>query len=193
MNRMMLGSAVISLLLSACTVLPKPDTQAQLSPHEKPFVQPGSSHYVNAIAEQLAHNATIDLSRTTIGVTTFSNVTSGYNESTPFAQTLAQQLMTEMHRNDLPLMDFKTTDFIRVTADGDFALSRDYLELDEILPISHVVVGTWAQHRSGVMISARLVDINSKDVVSVAQSFIPQHVVSQLSEQDNKAIIRQAP
>ena len=43
------------------------------------------------------------------------------------------------------------------------------------------------------MVSARLVDINSKDVVSVAQSFIPQAVVSQLTEQGDKAIIRKAP
>jgi len=38
-----------------------------------------------------------------------------------------------------------------------------------------------------------LVDINSKDVVSVAQTFIPQLVVRQLSEQGDKAIIRKAP
>ncbi|MBT41624.1 MAG: hypothetical protein CMF12_03785 [Idiomarina sp.] len=193
MNRLMLLLAGSAFVLSACTVLPKPEPKAQLSPYDKPFSEPGSAHYVNAIAEQLAHNATIDLTRTTIGVTTFSNVTSDYNEGTPFAQTLAQQLMTEMHRSDLPLMDFKTTDFIRVTEDGDFALTRDYLELDEIIPISHVVVGTWAQHRTGVMVSARLVDINSKDVVSVAQTFIPQLVVRQLSEQGDKAIIRKAP
>lgn len=193
MKRFMLVIGAGALTLSACTVLPKPEPQAQLSPYDQPYAEPGSAHYVNTIAEQLAHNATIDLSRTTIGVTTFSNVTSDYNQGTPFAQTLAQQLMTEMHRNDLPLMDFKTTDFIRVTDDGDFALTRDYLELDEILPISHVVVGTWAQHRTGVMVSARLVDINSKDVVSVAQSFIPQAVVSQLTEQGDKAIIRKAP
>tara|TARA_R100001129_G_scaffold3196_2_gene3213 strand:+ start:9003 stop:9584 length:582 start_codon:yes stop_codon:yes gene_type:complete len=193
MNRFLLLVVVAALTLPACTVLPKPQPQAQLSPYDQPFIEPGSARFVQAIAEQLAHNATIDLSRTTIGVTTFSNVTSDYNDGTPFAQTLAQQLMTEMHRNDLPLMDFKTTDFIRVTEDGDFALTRDYLELDEILPISHVVVGTWAQHRRGVMVSARLVDINSKDVVSVAQSFIPQAVVRQLSEQGEEAILRKAP
>ncbi len=193
MNRFLLLVVVAALTLPACTVLPKPQPQAQLSPYDQPFIEPGSARFVQAIAEQLAHNATIDLSRTTIGVTTFSNVTSDYNDGTPFAQTLAQQLMTEMHRNDLPLMDFKTTEFIRVTEDGDFALTRDYLELDEILPISHVVVGTWAQHRRGVMVSARLVDINSKDVVSVAQSFVPQAVVRQLSEQGEEAILRKAP
>lgn len=185
--------AATALSMSACTVLPKPDAQAQLSAEVTPYQQPASSSYVNEMAQQLADNATIDLQRSTIGVTTFTNVISDYNEGTPFAQTLAQQLMTEMHRNDMPLMDFKTTDFIRVTGDGDFALTRDYLEVNEVLPITHVVVGTWAQHRRGVMVSARLVDINSKDVVSVAQTFFPERVVRQLNEQTNKAIIRKAP
>lgn len=182
-----------ALSMSACTVLPKPDAHAQLSTQVVPYQQPASSHYVNQMAQQLADNATIDLQRSTIGVTTFTNVTSDYNEGTPFAQTLAQQLMTEMHRNNMPLMDFKTTDFIRVTDDGDFALTRDYLEVNEILPITHVVVGTWAQHRAGMMVSARLVDINSKDVVSVAQTFFPEQVVRQLNERGDKAIIRKAP
>lgn len=185
--------AVTALSISACTVLPKVDTNAQLSTKIAPYQQPASSTYVSDMAQQLADNATIDLQRSTIGVTTFTNVTSDYNDGTPFAQTLAQQLMTEMHRNDMPLMDFKTTDFIRVTADGDFALTRDYLEVNEILPITHVVVGTWARHRAGVMVSARLVDINNKDVVSVAQTFFPQEVVRQLNEPTDQAIIRKAP
>lgn len=184
---------ISALVLGGCTVLPKPDAKARLSSYDKPYQQPGSSQYASDIAQQLVHHAKADLSAATIGVTTFSNVTSDYNEGTPFAQTLAQQLMTEMHRQEMPLLDFKTTDFIRVTADGDFALTRDYLEIDEILPVTHVVVGTWAQHRAGVMVAARLVDINSKDVVSVAQTFVPQQVVRQLSEQGEKVIIRKAP
>ena len=88
MNRFLLLVVVAALTLPACTVLPKPQPQAQLSPYDQPFIEPGSARFVQAIAEQLAHNATIDLSRTTIGVTTFSNVTSDYNDGTPFAQTL---------------------------------------------------------------------------------------------------------
>ena len=186
-------TAITTLSLAGCTVLPKPEPQAVLPDYDKPYQQLASASYASDIATQLANNASIDVSQSVIGVTTFSNVTSDYNSGTPFAQTLSQQLITEMHRSEMPLIDFKTTDFIRVTAEGDFALTRDYLEIDEILPISHVVVGTWAQHRKGIMVSARLVDINSKDVVSVAQTFIPDNVVRQLSEQQGHAIIRKAP
>lgn len=185
-------TASLALLLSACTVLPKPEPMPVVDARDVPYEHPTSSRYAQDIADQLLANSKVDVKAMTIGVTTLSGVTSDYNEGTPFAQTLTQQLMTEMHRNQMPLMDFKTTDFIRVTEDGDFALTRDYLEIDEILPITHVVVGTLAQHREGVMVSARLVNINNKDVVSVAQTFVPEVVVRQLTESPNKQLLRRA-
>lgn len=193
MKSLLIVPLIVLLAISGCTVLPKPADPSKLSKHQQPYSSPGSSRYAADIAEQLAAQATTSTTDMLVGVTTLTGVTSDYNEGTPFAQTLTQQLMTELHRQQLPLVDFKTTDFIRVTDDGDFALTRDYLEIDEILPITHVVVGTIAQHRQGIMVSARLVDINSKDVVSVAQTFIPEMVVRQLNEQGEKAIIRKAP
>ncbi|WP_404401886.1 hypothetical protein LG288_02965 [Idiomarina seosinensis] len=182
-----------ALVVSGCTVLPKPDQSSQLRRDKPALVQPGSSAYVADIAQQLTDSAGADSDSMVVGVTTLVGVTSDYNQSTPFAQTLSQQLMTELHRSGLQLMDFKTTDFIRVTADGDFALTRDYLEIQEILPITHVVVGTLANHRRGLMVSARLVNIQSKAVVSVAQSFIPELVVRQLQERHGQALIQKAP
>ncbi|MGM0526568.1 MAG: FlgO family outer membrane protein [Pseudomonadota bacterium] len=193
MKSLLIAPLTVLLVISGCTVLPKPADPSKLSKQQQPYSSPESSRYAAEIAEQLAAQATTSTTDMVVGVTTLSGVTSDYSEGTPFAQTLTQQLMTELHRQQVPLMDFKTTDFIRVTDNGDFALTRDYLEIDEILPITHVVVGTMAQHRQGVMVSARLVDINSKDVVSVAQTFIPEMVVRQLNEQGEEAIIRKAP
>jgi len=193
MKSLLIVALTALVAISGCTVLPKPQESSKLNKQRTPYASPASSRYAADIAEQLAAQATTASADMVVGVTTLSGVTSDYNEGTPFAQTLTQQLMTELHRQNIPLMDFKTTDFIRVTDSGDFALTRDYLEIDEILPITHVVVGTMAQHRKGVMVSARLVDINSKDVVSVAQTFIPEVVVRQLHEQGDKAIIRKAP
>ena len=188
---LILPAVAAAILLSGCAQQPEQPTQ--LRQFTQAYSKPDSSRFAYDIAAQLVHHANSNLQLTHVGVTTFSQVTSDYNESTPFAQALAQQLMTELHRAKVQVLDFKTTDFIRVTAAGDFALTRDYLELDEILPITHVVVGTWAQQRQGILVSARLVDINSKDVVSVAQTYIPEVVVRQLSEQGDKALIRKAP
>ena len=60
---------------------------------------------------------------------------------------------------------------------GDFALSRDYLELKANLPVEYVLTGTLARHQGGVMVNARVVGVTSRAVVATAQSLIPHHVV----------------
>ncbi|RUO67283.1 hypothetical protein CWI78_09720 [Idiomarina ramblicola] len=181
-------------LSTACTILPA--KQAAHQPEEQeptPYQQPYSASFTAALAQQLVDNASIETKDAKVGVTHMVGVTSQYDKSSALSQVLSEQLMLELHRRDWNVMDFKTTDFIRVTESGDFALTRDYLELDEIMPISHVVVGTLSNHRNGVMVNTRLVDINSKSVASVAQVFIPDAVIRQLDENDGQPVLRKSP
>ena len=141
----------------------------------------------------MVDNASIRLSGAKVGITNLVGVTGQYDESSPLSLVLSEQLVQELHRRELSVLDFKATDFIRVTPKGDFALTRDYLELDEIMPITHVLVGTLSHHRDGVMANARLVNIVTKEVASVAQVFVPAHVVQQLSADHGKPVIRKAP
>ncbi|WP_300316622.1 FlgO family outer membrane protein [Idiomarina sp.] len=191
LGKVFVSAAALSLV-SACTVLPAKQQVAKEQPPET-YSQPYSAKYSAQLAEQLVDNASIRLSGVKVGITNLVGVTGQYNESSALSQVLSEQLVQELHRRELSVLDFKTTDFIRVTSNGDFALTRDYMELDEIMPITHVMVGTLSHHRDGIMANARLVDINTKDVASVAQVFIPAHVVHQLSEDHGKPVIRKAP
>lgn len=182
-------------LSTACTILPTKQA-AHTQPEEKeptPYQQPYSASFTATLAQQLVDNASIEAKNAKVGVTHMVGVTSQYDRSSALSQVLSEQLMLELHRRHWNVMDFKTTNFIRVTKNGDFALTRDYLELDEIMPISHVVVGTLSNHRDGVMVNMRLVDINTKNVASVAQVFIPESVVRQLDESGGQAVLRKAP
>lgn len=183
------------ILSTACTILPGKQSAHTHEEEQEPasYQQPNSASFTATLAQQLVDNANIKPQDAKIGVTHMVDVTGQYNKSSALSQVLSEQLMLEMHRRHWNVMDFKTTDFIRVTENGDFALTRDYLELDEIMPISHVVVGTLSHHRDGVMANARLVDINTKAVASVAQVFIPEHVVQQLSVGYGEPVIRKAP
>ena len=189
-----------ALFLGACTVLPAKQevSQTEVSDEEKAaaeeiYTQPYSARYSAELAEQLVENASIRLNSAKVGITNLVGVTGQYDKSSPLSMVLSEQLVQELHSRELSVLDFKATDFIRVTPKGDFALTRDYLELDEIMPITHVLVGTLSHHRDGVMANARLVNINTKEVASVAQVFIPAHVVQQLSEDHGKPVIRKAP
>jgi len=187
-----------ALFLGACTVLPAKQEVAQTKVKaeekaEEIYTQPYSARYSAELAEQLVKNASIRLNSAKVGITNLVGVTGQYDQSSPLSMVLSEQLVQELHSRELSVLDFKATDFIRVTPKGDFALTRDYLELDEIMPITHVLVGTLSHHRDGVMVNARLVNINTKEVASVAQVFIPAHVVQQLSEDHGKPVIRKAP
>ncbi|MDV6317008.1 FlgO family outer membrane protein [Idiomarina sp. HP20-50] len=191
--KLLMSAIVVLLSLTACTVLPAKPEMAQADELPETYAQPYSAQYSATLADQLVDNASIRLSGIKVGVTNLVGVASQYDESSPLSHVLSEQLIQELHRRDLSVLDFKTTNFIRVTENGDFALTRDYLELDEIMPITHVMVGTLSHHRNGVMANARLVDINTKEVASVAQVFIPEHVIRQLSESYGEPLIRKAP
>ena len=184
---------VTALSLCACTVLPAKQEITQVSEKPETYAQPYSAKFSAELAEQLVNNASIRLGGAKVGITNLVGVTGQYDESSPLSLVLSEQLVQELHRRELSVLDFKATNFIRVTPKGDFALTRDYLELDEIMPITHVLVGTLSHHRGGIMASARLVDINTKTVASVAQVFIPAHVVQQLSADHGQPVIRKAP
>lgn len=185
--------SVTALSLGACTVLPAKQEVTQVSEKMGTYAKPHSTSYSAELAGQLVENASIRLNSAKVGITNLVGVTGQYDQSSPLSLVLSEQLVQELHSRELNILDFKATDFIRVTPKGDFALTRDYLELDEIMPITHVLVGTLSHHRDGVMANARLVNINTKEVASVAQVFIPAHVVQQLSADHGKPVIRKAP
>lgn len=190
-----------ALFLGACTVLPakqevaqaKVDDEEKAAPAEEIYTQPYSARYSAELAEQLVENASIRLNSAKVGITNLVGVTGQYDQSSPLSMVLSEQLVQELHSRELSVLDFKATDFIRVTPKGDFALTRDYLELDEIMPITHVLVGTLSHHRDGVMANARLVNINTKEVASVAQVLIPESAVRQLDENYGQPVLRKAP
>ena len=189
-----------ALFLGACTVLPAKQevVQTEVSDEEKAaaeeiYTQPYSARYSAELAEQLVKNASIRLNTAKVGITNLVGVTGQYDKSSPLSMVLSEQLVQELHSRELSVLDFKATDFIRVTPKGDFALTRDYLELDEIMPITHVLVGTLSHYRDGVMANARLVNINTKEVASVAQVFISESAVRQLDESYGQPVLRKAP
>jgi TolB-like protein len=93
---------------------------------------------------------------------------------------IAESFIHELHAFGVPVIDFKTTDYMRVTPSGDYVFSRDYLELSQDQNFNYVLAGTLVNHQSGVLVNARIVGLASKAVVGSAQGFIPQSVVDAL-------------
>ena len=138
------------------------------------------NHYVRGIMQDMAENLQYVNSKTPLAVSSFIFLDDNYNNSTLLGNQIAESFMHELHSFGVPVIDFKTTDYMRVTPDGDFVFSRDYLELSQEQNFNYVLAGTMVNHQGGVLVNARIIGLASKAVVGSAQGFIPQSVVDAL-------------
>jgi TolB-like protein len=134
------------------------------------------NHFVRGIMHNLVDNIHYINDKTPIGVASFVFLDRTYNETNLLGNQIAESFMHEVHQFGIPVIDYKTTDYIRVTEVGDFVFSRDFLELKDELPIKYVLAGTLVKHQAGYIVNARIIGLTSKAIVASAQGFIPNSV-----------------
>tara|TARA_Y100001963_G_scaffold152034_1_gene236065 strand:+ start:884 stop:1513 length:630 start_codon:yes stop_codon:yes gene_type:complete len=136
------------------------------------------NEYSRALVHELMSNHRAAEETGMVGVTDFTYVDSGFDKGSVLSNHLSEAIMYDLLKFGVTVLDYKVTDYIRVTPTGDFALSRDFNELSAELPIRFVVTGTMTAHKSGVLLNARLIRIDTKQVISAARTFVPESVVS---------------
>jgi TolB-like protein len=134
------------------------------------------NHYVRGLMQDLVANLQYVNATTPVAVVSFVMLDSNYNDSNLLGIQIAESLIHEVHKFGIPVIDFKTTGFIRITEQGDFAFSKDYEDFSGDMPARYIVGGTMLKHTDGYLINARIVGVTSQAVVASAQSFIPNSV-----------------
>ncbi len=143
--------------------------------------------YVKNLTQDLIANMEYVSDKTPVGVTHFALLDSDLQQTNLLGRQMAESFMHELHKFRIPVIDFKATDYIRISEDGDFVLSRDYLELNGSLPIDYVLTGTMTKHQGGVLVNARILGMASRAVVASAQTLVPFYVVDALIPSDSQA------
>ena len=138
------------------------------------------NHYVRGLMHQLADNIKYVNQKTPIAVVSFVLLDSDLQKTTLVGNQIAESFVHEIHKFGLPVLDYKTTDFFRISEEGDFIFSRDYMELRADLPIDYVLSGTLTKHQKGYLVNARIIGIKSKAVVASAQGLIPDYAIKSL-------------
>jgi TolB-like protein len=159
------------------------DGSAQVSwnhAYGEPTMIKNINNYVRGIMHKLVDNIHYINDKTPIGVASFIFLDSSYKESNLLGNQITESFMHEVHQFGIPVIDFKTTDYIRVTESGDFIFSRDFLELKDELPMKYVLAGTLVKHEAGYIVNARIIGLTSKAIVASAQGFIPNAVADAL-------------
>ncbi|MEP1449104.1 MAG: FlgO family outer membrane protein [Paraglaciecola sp.] len=134
------------------------------------------NHYVRGLMQDLVANLQYVNSTTPVAVVSFVMLDSDYNDANLLGIQIAESLIHEVHKFGIPVIDFKTTGYIRVTEQGDFAFSKDYEDFSGQMPARYIVGGTMLKHTDGYLVNARIVGVKSQAVVASAQSFIPNSV-----------------
>jgi TolB-like protein len=140
--------------------------------------------YVKNMTQDLIANMEYVNDKTPIGVIHFALLDTNLQQTDLLGRQMAESFVHELHKFRVPVIDFKATEYIRITEDGDFVLSRDYLELSSSLPIEYVLTGTMTKHQGGVLVNARILGMQSRAVVASAQMLVPFYVVDALIPSD---------
>lgn len=136
--------------------------------------------YVRNMAQDLVSNMEYVTERTPVAVTHFSLIDSDLKETNLLGFQIAESFAHEFHKFRIPVVEFKATQYIRVTDTGDFVMSRDFLDLTSTTPIQYVLTGTMTKHQGGYIINARMLGMESNVIVASSQMFVPFYVVDAL-------------
>lgn len=159
-----------------------PDQKKMFGAHAGP--QKNINHYVRGMMQDLAANLKYVNQSTPLAVASFVFLDDKYDQGTLLGNQISESFMHELYQYGIPVIDFKTTDYMRVTPEGDFVFSRDYLELDERQNFQYVMAGTLVNHKGGVLVNVRVIGLQSKAVVGSAQGLIPQPVLDALGSSE---------
>ncbi len=161
------------------------DMQPQKRKAQNPHIRHTNiNHYVRGLMQNMVNNLEHGSEKTPMAVASFVYLDSSYQQGTLLGNQIAESMMHELHQFGIPVIDFKTTDYLRVSPSGDFIFSRDYLDLSPNAAMQYIVAGTLVRHQKGVLVNARIVGLKSKAIVASAQTLIPQSVVSDLLSTD---------
>lgn len=145
--------------------------------------QPLTKHvgdYVQNMTQDLISNMEYVTDKTPVGVTHFALLDSDLQQTNLLGHQMAESFVHEFHKFRIPVIDYKATQYIRVTPEGDFFLSRDFLELKNRVPLEYILTGTMTRHQGGYLVNARMLGLESKAVVASSQMLIPYYVVDAL-------------
>ncbi len=166
---------VLSMLIAACSYSPiyngkEPYSGSRFVLLENP--RHTIDFFVESMTDELVATNTGVSSKTPIAVTSFVDM-QHLNITNWLGNSVSEAFIYQLQQRGFKVVDFKATGSIRVTDEGDFALSRDWQDLAQEQQVTYVLTGTMLRQEGGVLINARVVSLRDHIVVATAQGFLP--------------------
>jgi len=131
---------------------------------------------VKGMADQLLASELNHGKNLPVAITSLANL-DDLNNTNWLGQTVSESFIHELQIRHVPVIDYKVTGTIKVMNGGDFVMSRNWQELNKQVPVSRVLTGTMSRTDEGVMLNARIIDMNSGLVEASAVGFVPNSLL----------------
>jgi TolB-like protein len=138
------------------------------------------TNYVSRLAGELARSLSSGTYMAPIGVASFVNLDSTLESTNLVGNQIAEEFITEIRQLGLPVVDYKLTGHIKVTSSGDFVFSRDSGVLKQQVGLSNILTGTLVWNDGGLVINARIINLETGYVLAAAKGYIPYFVADQI-------------
>jgi TolB-like protein len=127
---------------------------------------------VSSMAEQLLYNLPTGYFDEAIAITSLVNL-SDHSQTNWLGQTISELFIHELHIRHLPIIDYKLTGSIKVTPEGEFAITRNWKELNANVDVSRILTGTMSRNEEGVILNVRIVNSITNLVESTTRAYLP--------------------
>lgn len=111
-----------------------------------------------------------------IAVTSFVD-TDTFENAGYLGRALAEFFTHEMSSRGFEVTEYKLTGSLSVTKDGDFILSRNWKKIAKDTNVKYLLGGTITRNNSGVVLVSRVINMQTRQVISSATDFIPYNLL----------------
>lgn len=132
--------------------------------------------YIEQLSMDLISNLKSSSGVPLVGVTSIVEVSSNLSTITPLSNVITEEFITELQHKNIYVVDYKITNSITVSPYGEFVFYRNSVEELSEDKINHVLAGTLTYTKQGIIVNARVVEFESKKVISSAKKLIPYFV-----------------
>ncbi|MFM2119944.1 MAG: hypothetical protein RL722_1412 [Pseudomonadota bacterium] len=134
------------------------------------------------LADQLSRNSTGEGRMRPTVITSIAPL-GNLSESSPFGRLVSEHLMHELLVRGWAIADVRMTKDLIINESGEFVLSRDIRKIRDSMPLANVVTGTYTPSADGVLVSVRVLDVSTGQLVSSAQTrFLKNSFIASLIE-----------
>ena len=148
-------------------------TQFNPNKHHKSLV-----NYVEQMALDLTDTMQVAPQDAAIAVTSFVDLDASLTTASQLGNQLSETFIHQLQKFGYSAVDFKPANLITVNKQGDFAFTRNTRKLAGTNIASHVLSGTLIYRADGVVINARVINIENKRLAASSRTFIPLYVLN---------------